>query len=54
MPARGSSQAGGLISEPKATRYVAKFMLRTGPLTQFKAMELAGDEGREGSGAVGE
>jgi hypothetical protein len=43
-----------LISEPKAARYVAKFMLRAGLLTQFKAVELAGDEGREGPGAVEE
>jgi hypothetical protein len=43
-----------LVSNPKAARYVVKFMLQTGLLTQFKAVEQAGDEGREGLGAVRE
>jgi hypothetical protein len=43
-----------LVSDPRAARYVAKLMLQTGLLTQFKAVEQAGDEGRKGLGAVRE
>jgi hypothetical protein len=51
---RKSTDYKALVSGPKAARYVVKFMLQTGLLTQFKAMEQAGDEGREGLGAIRE
>jgi hypothetical protein len=51
---RKCTDYNALASDPKVARYVVKFMLQTGLLTQFKAVEQAGDEGREGLGAVKE
>jgi hypothetical protein len=40
LPGTGRLDYAALVSEPKAARYVAEFMIKTGLLNQFRAVQL--------------
>jgi hypothetical protein len=40
LPGIGRLDYAALVSEPKAARYVAEFMIKTGLLNQFRAVQL--------------
>jgi ribonuclease HI len=44
LPGTGGLDYAALVSEPKAARYVAEFMIKTGLLNQFRAVQLTEGE----------
>jgi hypothetical protein len=44
LPGTGRLDYAALVSEPKAARYVAEFMIKTGLLNQFRAVQLTEGE----------
>jgi hypothetical protein len=44
LPGTGRLDYAVLVSEPKAAQYVAEFMIKTGLLNQFRAVQLTQGE----------
>ena len=44
LPRTGHLDYAALVSEPKAAQYITKFMIKTGLLNQFRAVQLTEGE----------